>query len=587
MKIAVRDGDIILQQLTPDQYNIIKSWNLMRWIRAEQALRGKASIDLLDKLSTLGKLPPRIEAQRQRLHHTADLVNRERGAETPAPLIPYPVRKGLFRHQTRAANMALITFGYDPATDEFADLPAYDHRGFGLLFEMGCGKTLTALAIAGALYQYGKITRALVVAPSSVVGVWPQELKEMAGFPFRAAIMLGDKGKRLAELAALGATKPPAPPALQVAVINYESTWRDGIFEALANWHPDLIIADESQRIKSHDASQSKAMHKLGDEAPYKLILSGTPVQNNAVDIFSQYRFLDSTIFGTNFYAFRNRYAIMGGFNKHQIVGYRDMDELIRKEHSIAYRVTKAEALDLPDQTFERRFVQLSPADRKVYDQLRRDSYAELENGGEVTAPTILTRLLRLQQLTGGFLRLDDTDAPKLVNHAKLDALMEIAEDAADAGQKLVVFARFTAEIDLIAAALKKAGITFGMIDGRTPMEHKTDRATGAEVLSRSEIVADFQTNPKTTVFLAQIQTAGLGITLHAASTAVFYSLDFNYANYVQALARIHRIGQRHPCTYIHLLVENSIDTKVLQALGAKDDLAKSVVDNWRTYFES
>ena len=104
--------------------------------------------------------------------------------------------------------------------------------------------------------------------------------------------------------------------------------------------------------------------------------------------------------------------------------------------------------------------------------------------------------------------------------------------------------------------------------------------------MSRSEVVEDFQTNPKTTVFLAQIQTAGLGITLHAASTAVFYSLDFNYANYVQALARIHRIGQHHPCTYIHLIVEKSVDSKVLKAISAKDDLAKSVVDNWRTYFD-
>lgn len=582
MRIAVKDGDVILQQLTSDQYNIIKSWNLMRWVRSEQALRGRVSIDLLDKLSTLGRLPPNIESTRQALHATADLVNRERNAEEPEALVPYPVTKSLFRHQTRGANMALITFGFTPDAQDFAELPPGDRKGFGLLYEMGCGKTLTAIAIAGALWKYGKAHRVLVVAPTSVVGVWPKELEETADFPFAVAVMTGDKKKRLAELQSLEA----APKGdLQIAAINYESTWRDGIFEALADWHPDLIIADESQRIKSHDASQSKAMHKLGDAAPYKLILSGTPVQNNAVDIFSQYRFLDPGVFGTNFYAFRNRYAIMGGFDKHQIVGYRDMDELIQKEHSIAYRVTKAECLDLPEQTFENRYIQLSAADRKVYDQLRRDSYAELESGGEVTAPTVLTRLLRLQQLTGGFLRLDDTEQPKQVNTAKLDALMEIVGDCADAGQKLVVFARFTSEIDLISDALKKAKVRFGMIDGRTPTEHKKDRVTGAEILSRSELVEDFQTNPATTVFLAQIQTAGLGITLHAASTAVFYSLDFNYANYVQALSRIHRIGQRHPCTYIHLLVENSIDTKVLTALGAKDDLAKSVVDNWRQYF--
>lgn len=119
--------------------------------------------------------------------------------------------------------------------------------------------------------------------------------------------------------------------ALKVAVINYESTWRDGLFEKLQEYDADLIICDESQRIKTHDAEQSKAIHKLGDQARYKLILSGTPVQNDAIDIWSQYRFLDASIFGRNFYQFRNRYAIMGGFNRKQIVGYKDLDGLIRK----------------------------------------------------------------------------------------------------------------------------------------------------------------------------------------------------------------------------------------------------------------
>lgn len=95
-------------------------------------------------------------------------------------------------------------------------------------------------------------------------------------------------------------------------------TWRDGLFEKLQEYDADLIICDESQRIKTHDAEQSKAIHKLGDQARYKLILSGTPVQNDAIDIWSQYRFLDASIFGRNFYQFRNRYAIMGGFNRNR-----------------------------------------------------------------------------------------------------------------------------------------------------------------------------------------------------------------------------------------------------------------------------
>lgn len=445
------------------------------------------------------------------------------------------------------------------------------HKGFGFLFEMGCGKTLTAIATAGAAYQAGKIERVLIVAPTSVCSVWPKEFEEFADFRANVKVMLGDKDKRLKALSDL--ENFPFK-ALKVAVINYESTWREGIFDALYKWDADMIICDESQRIKTHDAEQSKVMHKLGDQARYKLILSGTPVQNNAIDLYSQYRFLDPTVFGTNFYQFRNRYAIMGGFNRHQIVGYRDLDELIQKEHSIAYRVTKEEALDLPEQTFLQRYITMTPKEKNLYDRLKRDSFAELENGGQITAPTVLTKLLRLQQFTGGFLVADGAEKPELVSKGKLNALEDILDDyVLGAGKKLVVFARFRPEIDLIAKLLEKKQIRYGLIYGDVKLE------------DRGGIVQDFQTNPETMVFLAQIDTAGLGITLTAADTCVYYSVNFNYAAYSQSLARIHRIGQKNTCTYIHLITEHTVDETILRALAKKEDLAKTIVDDWRNYF--
>ena len=323
---------------------------------------------------------------------------------------------------------------------------AETHKGFGLLFEMGCGKTLTAIMIAGTAYQMGKVEKVLVVAPTSVCSVWPKDFADFADFKANIKVLLGDKNRRLKLLNDLDNFPFKA---LKVAVINYESTWREGIFDALYEWNADMIICDESQRIKSHDAEQSKAMHKLGDQAKYKLILSGTPVQNNAIDLYSQYRFLDPTIFGTNFYQFRNRYAIMGGFNRHQIVGYKDLDQLIQKEHSIAYRVTKDEALDLPEQTFLQRYITMSAKEKNIYDRIKRESFAELESGGQISATTVLTKLLRLQQFTGGFLVADGEEKPELVSKGKLNALEEIVDDyVVDAGKKLVIFARFRPEID-------------------------------------------------------------------------------------------------------------------------------------------
>ena len=342
----------------------------------------------------------------------------------------------------------------------------------------------------------GAIEKVLIVAPTSVCAVWPKEFEDAATFKFKVNVLLGDKRQRIRELEALKAFPFKA---LKVAVINYESTWREGIIEALMDWKPDMVIADESQRIKTHDAQQSKAMHRLGDIAKYKLILSGTPVQNNSIDIFSQYRFLDPTVFGMNYYAFRGRYAIMGGFSNRQIVGYKDLDELIRKEHSIAYRVTKEEALDLPEQTFITRNIRMDTKDKNLYDQIRKNSFAELESGGQITAPTVLTKLLRLQQFTGGFIQTDDGNKPELVFRGKLNALEDILDDyVIDAGKKLVVFCRFRPEIDLIQKLLEKKKIKYCSIYGDIKID------------DRGAIVKEFQNNPDVKVFLAQIDTAGL-----------------------------------------------------------------------------
>lgn len=560
MKIALIRGVVTIAELSNLDFQRLKNISGLRWNRTTRCMVGPVSLNLLDGLARFYKLPADMETKRQRLGKTRREIDAERLAEDPAPLLPYPVNANLYKHQIRGANMALRAFG---ALD--AKTPG---GGFGELFEMGCGKTLTTIAVAGALYNLGKIDRVLVVAPTSVCSVWPHDLNQFATFPWEARVLLGDKKKRLK---ALNELENWPFKALRIAVINYESTHREGIFEALAAYKPDLIVCDESQRIKNPSAAQSKALHKLGDAAPFRMILSGTPVQNNAVDLYSQYRFLDPAVYGANFYAFKNRYCIMGGYGQHQIVGYRNMDELVEKEHSVAYRVTKEECLDLPQQTFINRYVQFTDAEQAIYEQLRKSSFLELETGENVTATTILTMYLRLMQLTGGFLTADESTRPKQVNTTKLDALADIVDDyVVDAGKKLVIFARFRAEIAAIENLLRLRKIQYGSIYGDVPMEE------------RGKIVEDFQTNPDTKVFVAQIQTAGLGITLHAASTAVFYSYDYNYANYAQALARIHRIGQRLPVTYIHLVVDGSIDEKILAALENKEDMAKTVVDSWR-----
>ena len=552
------DNMLIIKDITSEQFAVIKSWNKMVWKKATKTLEAPCEIELLDKLSTLVKLPPRISAYRDELMKVQTAVDDMRIKENVTPIIQPPVKANLFQHQIRGYNMALINFTL--------------RRGFGFLFEMGCGKTLTAIAVAGTLYAEHKINKLLVVAPTSVCSVWPEDFGKFADFPHLEKIMLGTKSQRLKQLKELESFPCEA---LKVAVINYESVWRDDIFDKLVEFNADMIICDESQRIKTHDAQQSKAMHQLGDLARYKLILSGTPVQNNAVDLYSQYRFLDPTVFGNNFYKFRNRFCVMGGFNRRQIVNYKDLDLLIKKEHSIAYRVTKKEALDLPEQTFETRYITLTPSEKKLYNTLKKESATELANGETISASTVLTKLLRLQQFTGGFVIADGEEKPQQIGSGKINALEDIVDDyVIDGGKKLVIFARFRAELDLIQNLLDKKKLKYGVIYGDIKLS------------DRGEIVKDFQENEETKVFLAQIDTAGLGITLTAADTCVYYSVNFNYAAYSQSLARIHRIGQRNTCTYIHLTTKGTVDELIMKALHKKEDLAKTIVDDWKIYFD-
>lgn len=400
----------------------------------------------------------------------------------------------------------------------------------------------------------------LIVAPLSILSVWEAEFAQFAAFDYALAVLTGDGAKKADTLRHMNGT------ALQVAVVNYESAWR--MERELSAWGPDLIVCDEGHKIKTHNISASKAMHRLGAKAGYRLLLTGTLITNKAIDVFSPYKFLNPTIFGTSFYAFRNRYFDMVGYGNHTPVLKKSMEaELSARLHSIAYRAAKADCLDLPETTDVVRQVELEPAARNIYRSLVKESFAELASG-EVTAPNVLTRLLRLSQLTGGFLGNDENAAVQQISSAKLSAMEDILDSAVAEGQKLVIIARFLPEIRAICKELDGRGLRYACITG--------------EVQDRAAQVAQFQNDPDVLAFVGQIATAGLGLTLTAASTMVFYSLDYSMSNYEQAKARIHRVGQRNPCTYIHLIAKGTVDEKVLTALRNKADLAKALVDDCR-----
>lgn len=462
-----------------------------------------------------------------------------------------PIKATPYDHQKKAFAFACDKFGVFDGNIK--------SRGTAFLMEMGTGKTLVSIATVGCMYQHGIINRVLVVSPLSIVGVWEEEFSKFADFPYTLTVLKGTSNKKKELLSKV------SDKGLQIVVVNYESTWR--MEKEILSFGPDLVIADEAHKLKENRSKQSAGMHHIGDKARFKLLLTGTVITNRELDVFSQYRFLNPQIFGTSFYAFRNQFFDMGGYGSHTPIFRKWMlNDFLRRMHSVAYRVTKAECLDLPAITEEIRSVDLEKDAVSLYDSIEDESYADLGKS-EVTTANILTRLLRLSQLTGGHIT-DDDGIVNTVSTAKLDALSDIIDSAMSEDKKLVIMARFVPELDAIQALLEKKKIGYAVVRGG--------------VNDRDSEIHRFQYDNKCRVFVGQIAAAGLGITLTAASTMVFFSLDYSMSNFEQAKARIHRAGQKENCHYIYLVCRGTVDRKVLSALRKKQSLAKMLVDDYR-----
>ena len=486
-----------------------------------------------------------------------------------------PIKAKPYEHQKEAFNF--VTRLYNSPKN---------HQGAALLMEMGCGKTITSIAVAGALYKAGNVKKLLVVCPLSIVGVWSDEFLKFADFNYELSILKGStqqKSELLQKTQGAG---------LEVVIVSYKSVWR--MEPEISNWKPDFIIADESHKIKTHNIAASKTMHRLGVKTKYRMILTGTVITNKAIDVFSQYKFVEPSIFGNSFYAFRNKYFDMVGYGGYTPVLKESMkDELMEKLHSIAFRATKAQCLDLPLTTDIIRYIELEPRTMGIYRSLVKDSFADRRAAGgnshtktcenresnacaensydsqnTITLTNVLTKLLRLSQLTGGFIGNDEGSVCQQVSKSKLEALEDIMDNAVQSGEKIVVIARFLAEIKAIKKLLEKKHILYSQVSG--------------EVKDRGTQIHSFQNDPTVSVFIGQVATAGLGITLTAASTMVFYSLDYSMSTFEQTKARIHQAGQQKNCTYIYLVAKNTVDEKVLNSLQNKADLAKALIDDYK-----
>ena len=415
-------------------------------------------------------------------------------------------------------------------------------RRFALWFDMGAGKTLTSLA---ALAQMGS-PRALVLAPKGACPVWASEATKW--YPGRWRVTDLSDGATVAARAKL-------LPDSGLLVVNYDVIWRPEMFAAVAKWRPEVIVADESHRIKSPRGKASLALSKLSKQADYRWCLSGTPLPHSPLDIFAQFRFMNMDIFGWSFVRFRNRYAVLGGFKNKQVVGFRNLGELHRIIGMHSMTVRSDDVIELPEVSEVAVPVRLGAKATRVYAQMDRELVADIATG-VVTAANALVRLLRLQQLTGGWLQADDRHEPEQVDNSKLQACMDLIEGTQE---PIVIFCQFHAEMDGLILACRKAGIPVHEISGRRRELEEWRR--GGRVL------------------VVQIRSGGEGIDLTRARYCVFYSTGFNLGAVLQARKRVHRPGQTRKVVYYHLVCQNTIDEDVNTALAKRQDLVKTVIE--------
>ncbi len=420
------------------------------------------------------------------------------------------------------------------------------NRCWALFCEMGTGKTLVMLMLI--LTMPGTVT--IVVCPKSVMYSWVTDIKKFTDLNYR--VLTGTKAKRIKlmrEVMSEGG----------IGIINYEGIATLGTTCAELK-AANMVILDESSQVKNWKARRTRLINEVFKEIPHRYILSGTPITNNWLDLFSQLKFISPSIFGAkNFYAYRNRYCKMGGFKNYQIVGYKNTEELKGLVTSLSTQYKKEDCLDLPDKVYSTRFIEMSKEMQKQYDQMKKEMILYF-NDKTVQANEAITKMLRLKQILAG-------EYINANGNEKLKALMGVITEQLDKGRQMVIWTHFRASHKIIRELLERNDIPYSQINGDTK-----DR----------DVEIDRFQEGKTKVFVGSITACGMGVTLTAGDLAVYYENTFNLGDRRQSEDRIHRIGQERVCNVVDLVYRDSVDEHVLQAIEHKQNYATVLVDSFK-----
>ena len=449
---------------------------------------------------------------------------------------------------------------------------SWNRETYAYFMEMGTGKSKVLVDNIAMLYDKGKIDGALIICPKGVMGTWhKQEIPahlpnhiENVSISWQSNITK-DQSRKLGTLFQTGEE-------LHILVMNVEalSTQKGTAFaKKFMLSHKTLMAIDESTTIKNPKAKRTKNIIDMSKMAKYRRILTGSPVTKNPLDLYSQCEFLNEELLDfTSYYAFRNRYAEMKTLHlagrQIQIVShFKNLDELSEQLKTFSYRVLKEDCLDLPPKIYMKREIELSAEQKKVYKQMKEEALASL-NGKQITTMTVLTQLMRLQQITCGHFVADDGTTQEIKSN-RLNELMDILDEVEG---KAIIWCHWQKDIKVIKDALIKEYGPRSVVDyyGLTPQD------------KRQKNKDDFQKNPKVRFFVGTPQTGGYGLTLTSANTVIYYSNGYDLEKRIQSEDRAHRIGQKKSVTYIDIMAEDTVDHKITKSLRKKINIASEVM---------
>jgi len=417
---------------------------------------------------------------------------------------------------------------------------------------MGEGKSKVAVDLC----THWGTRKILVLCPKSVMGVWRREFATHALPPPNVCVLDGT-GTVAKKTGIAGTALKREPVAI---VINYDSAKREPFAKWALSQEWDLVICDECHRISSHNSIQAKFAAKLGRRARHRLGLSGTPMGQSPLGLFGIFRFLDPGVFGTSWTEFNAHFAKHSNPSIPQMVtGYQNQEELAERMSWYTYRCTDENVLDLPEKTHQDITFTLGAEGMRVYRDLEAEMIAEVK-GGTVTAANCMVKLLRLQQVTSGFVQTEG-GLPVDVDNEKEAALLELLEGI-PADDPVIVFCRFRHDLLRMQAVAKATGRRFGELSGSR----------------RDAINEHAKLSDKVDFAAVQIAAGGLGVDFTRARYCVYYSLSHSLIEFDQSLARLHRPGQKRAVHYYHLVAQGTVDQDVYSAVQKRREVIEEVL---------